>query len=494
MTAYIDIDGYIEVRAWPAFECFNEAVDPSLMTDERIESLRDDLIEIDQQQANLQAAADAENRELTDDEVEQMERLFARFNAITEDIERRQTLLANRQMLAQSLGRKSEPQRPDPQNVDDPDLPAQPAAPGARRRQPVITAAESRGSWGFRHFGEFASAVLAGSSRGAQVDPRLIANAPTTYGNEGVGEDGGFMVPPDFKTEIMKKVEGVDSLISRTDQQTTSKNSMTFPTDEVTPWDSTTGVRAYWQDEAAQMNQNKPQLNEEQIRLNKLTCLVPVTEELLEDAPGLGGYLQSKVPQAFDWKLQDAIINGSGAGQFTGILKAAALVSVAKDTVNSPIQSADTFTYRNVVDMWNAMYAPCRRNAVWLVNQDIEPQLDLMQFVPNSNQPIPVYLPPGGASASPYGMLKGRPVIPVEGCQALGDKGDVILADLSKYMTIMKTGGIRQDVSIHLYFDYDVTAFRFIFRIGGKPWWGSSITLPNSSTARSCFVTLDERA
>jgi HK97 family phage major capsid protein len=97
-------------------------------------------------------------------------------------------------------------------------------------------------------------------------------------------------------------------------------------------------------------------------------------------------------------------------------------------------------------------------------------------------------------SATPYSTLKGRPIIPTEACNTLGDKGDIILGDLSKYMTALKGGGIRTDVSMHLWFDQDILAYRFVLRIGGQPWWAAPITPRTGTNSRSCFVTLDERA
>jgi HK97 family phage major capsid protein len=37
---------------------------------------------------------------------------------------------------------------------------------------------------------------------------------------------------------------------------------MTMPTDMTTPWDSTGGIQAYWDGEAAAMTQSKPKLEE----------------------------------------------------------------------------------------------------------------------------------------------------------------------------------------------------------------------------------------
>lgn len=448
---------------------------------EMIDSLQGELLDLNEKVNNIQAKADGEKRELTEDETSEIEALMAQFDEKTDEIERREKMQAQSQRLTESFGRKTEPEGEE-------GVKAQSRKVHARPRS------EDSGKWGWRSFGDFSAAVIQASARSGSIDPRLVANAPSTYGSEGVGEDGGFAVPPDFRTAIMEKVMGEESLLSRTDQMTTGSNSITFPADETTPWDSSGGIQAYWSDEAAQITQSKPSLKEKSVRLNKLSALVPVTEELREDASALDGYLRRKVPQKFDYKIQNAILRGTGAGQPTGILNSDCLVTVAKDTSISPNQGADTILYSNIVAMWARMYAPCRSRAVWLINQDIEPQLYTMAFDPNNQTKVPVYMPPNGAAGQPYGTLMGRPVIPVESASTLGDVGDIMLVDLSQYLSVTKTGGIRSDVSIHLFFDYDTAAFRFIMRLAGMPWWSSAIDPANGSATRSCFVTLAERA
>lgn len=467
---------------------FNE--DVSVGHNEKIDELKSSLLDFNEQIQSIQALADSETRELTDDEEKTIKVLFNQFESTENEIARRERILSQTAKLMQSQGRQTSPQMPEPQNQ----APA-PAAPGTAHRTTTtrIQLIEDRGKWGWHNMGEFAAAVRLASNNAGQLDPRLIANAPSTYSTEGVGADGGFAVPPDFRETIVEKVMGEESLMARTDKMVTGSNSITFPKDETTPWDSTGGIQAYWEGEGKQLTQSKLALQDETLRLNKLTALIPVTEELLDDAPSLSSYLGRKVPEKFDFKVQDAIINGTGVGKPKGILNAASLVSVAKETT-SPSQTADTVAYENIVKMWSRMYAPSRSRSVWLINQDVEPQLDLMAFSRTATQPVPVYLPAGAASSTPYATLKGRPVIPVQACQTLGDKGDIILADLSQYLTVTKVGGVRSDVSIHLYFDYDMAAFRFILRIAGQPWWGSAITPKNGSNTLGCFVTLDERA
>jgi HK97 family phage major capsid protein len=110
-----------------------------------------------------------------------------------------------------------------------------------------------------------------------------------------------------------------------------------------------------------------------------------------------------------------------------------------------------------------------------------------------SGTQVPVYLPQGTVAGSPYGTLYGRPVIPVQACPTVGDEGDIILADLTQYLSVVRTGGIKTDVSMHLYFDYGQQAFRFVFRMHGQPWWNAAITPENGSNNLSCFVTIAAR-
>lgn len=441
-----------------------------------IDELKSRLVDLNQAAIDVQNRADAEERDLTEEETDKIDGILAEFKTVEKDIARREKIAAHAQMLSDP-----EPRQTQPTN-------------SAQSRQPRVYQQprdpKAEGRHGFRSFGEFALAVQKGSSRNnPNIDNRLIQNAPTTVSTEGTGADGGFAVPPEFRSEITRLVMGEDSVIARTDQLTTGSNFMVLPKDETTPWQTTGGIQSYWEGENNQLTQSKVALEQDSIRLNKLTTLVPVTEELLADASGIDSYLRSKVPEKMDYKIHDALINGNGVGRPTGVLQSGALVTVAKEGS----QAADTVVYENIVKMWSRMYGPARRNAVWMINQDIEPQLFTMSFEGTSSS-VPAYMPAGGLSGSPYGMLMGRPVIESQACQTLGDLGDIILVDWSKYRTIQKTEGMRSDVSMHLWFDYDTLAYRFIIRLAGNGWYSSPITPANSANTLSPFVTLAARA
>jgi len=456
----------------------------------KLHELRTRLADLSNHINSVRAKADAEGRSLTSEEGKEVEDGLSAFDSLESEIEQRERLEAVANRANASLSAHPGPSDPNQPIANAGGVPAAspPRADARRNLSPVTAPANDAGKFGFNSLGEFARCVMRAQVNPQAADARLVKMAASTYGNEGAGVDGGFAVPPDFRAAIMEKVMGETSLLSLTDQQTTSSNGFSFPKDETTPWQTSGGIQAYWENEAGTISQSKPALQTETVKAAKLSALVPVSDELLEDAPSLAGYLRRKVPEKMGHRINDAIIRGTGAGQPLGFLNAGCLVTVAAESG----QAADTVRFDNIVKMYNRMYAPSLANSRWVINQDVNQQLMSMQF-PGTGTAVPVYLPPGGLSASPYGTLLGRPIIVTEAASALGDVGDISLVDFSQYLSVAKTGGIRQDISIHLYFDQSVTAFRFVFRIGGQPWWSSPITRANSSNTLSAFVTLAAR-
>jgi HK97 family phage major capsid protein len=471
------------------FAVFNESV--------KLQALRGRLAEMNVRALEIQASADAASRDFTKEEQTELDELFDQIATTQADIERNERIDANNIAISAGRGRQTAPNDPAPLDPAAAD-PARSSRPetrptdNARRVLPTARDGKEYNRHGFHNIGDFARAVRGASRPGGAVDPRLLIDAPSTFGSEGVGADGGFAVPPEFRTAIMQKVLGEDGLLGRTDLIDVTGNSMTIPKDETTPWQSTGGIQAYWEGEGQQLTQSKPSLEETTIRLNKLTALVPVTSELLDDAASLASYINRKAPEKINFKVNLGIISGTGVGQPLGILNSPALVSVSEE---SGPQTAATVNHQNIIKMYARLYGPSRQNAVWLINQDVEPQLNSLGFPAGATTvQFPVYIPPGGLSAAPYATLLGRPVIPTQACSTLGTEGDIILCDLKAYLAAQKVGGIRAETSIHLWFDYDVTAFRFILRVAGQPWWSAPITPLNGSNTMGHFVALNTRS
>ena len=190
----------------------------------------------------------------------------------------------------------------------------------------------------------------------------------------------------------------------------------------------------------------------------------------------------------FGFRTDDAIVNGTGAGQPLGILNAGSLVSVSKETG----QADDTIVAENIVKMYARQLNP--GSAVWLVNKSCFPQLWTMSLSVGTGG-APIFQPAGGLAAQPYNTMLGRPVIPVEQCASLGTVGDIIFADLAGGYILAEKGGMQTDVSIHVRFVYDESVFRFVYRVDGQPVLASPVTpyKGGAGNSQSHFVALETR-
>lgn len=337
---------------------------------------------------------------------------------------------------------------------------------------------------GFENLADFALAVMAAvPQKGGMVDERLkIVGAPTNFHREG-GSSDGYMVPAQMRQEIYELVFAGTDLLSMVDGEPTQSNTVQFLADETTPWGST-GVQAYWSAEASQFTPSRLETDARELKIHKLHAFVTATEELLEDAPRLNSRLTKGAARAINWKSNNSILFGSGAGMPYGFNTHGSKVTVAKESG----QAADTVVAKNVAKMFSRSLNP--GGSVWIVNQDVLPELMTMVL---GDQPI--WTPPAsGFANAPGGFLFGRPVMFSNHCGTLGDETDIMFVDPLGYYLAQKQGGIKFGSSIHLYFDYDIQAFKWTFRLGGQPYLSAPVTPNKGSATRSHFVTLADRA
>jgi HK97 family phage major capsid protein len=211
------------------------------------------------------------------------------------------------------------------------------------------------------------------------------------------------------------------------------------------------------------------------------------SDELLEDQTAYTQIVESAFAEEMAFTLDDAIVRGTGVGQPLGILNAGAYVSVAAEGG----QAADTFVAENVWGMYARLPARSLARAEWYINSALIPQLAQLQLAVGTGG-VPLYIPAGGISQAPFGTLLGRPINFIEQASAPGDVGDAILADLSQYLLIKK-GDIQRASSIHVYFDTDETAFRWVWRVNGQPLWTSAVTPYKGTPTVTPFVGLAAR-
>jgi HK97 family phage major capsid protein len=408
------------------------------------------------------------DKPLTDDEKKEWAALEAQAAGLTEDIQREERLAALEVDVGANPAAATIP-------VGD-----QPAAADPKR--------------GFKGFGEFAGAVMhAGRRDGGRLDPRLAA-APTTFGNESSGPDGGYLIPPEFARDIFTLAFAVPSIMGLVDDITVQGNGMVFPKDETTPW-GTDGVVAYWQAEGTAGTPVKPKFGTSQMRLHKLMCLVPLTDELMADTTALESYLPGKIASRMRYKTDESLLYGAGNGTPLGMLYQGGnqypSITVPKDSS----QATATVSLANLLNMYSRLVAEDVDfgDPFWMMHRTIIPQLAAL----NTSGGFPVFMYAGGGVSSLGGQLPasvlGTRVMWSQHAKSLGAQGDINLIAPKAYRTITKAGGMETATSMHLYFDADALAYRVTFRIDGQPKITTAIAPANGSTTLSPFLVLAAR-
>lgn len=418
-------------------------------------------------------ADDGSNRRMTKDELEKYKGLMEEVESLKSEID-----LAER-----AAAQAADVARTAPADQQTRTLPAAPK--GDEEKKP------------FKSFGEQLSAIASATMKGdvtGQSDRRLVYGK-AAGANETIASEGGFLVQEDFSLRLMGLMHETGEIMRRVTNIPISSNAnaLKMPTIDETSrargsrWG---GVRAYWLAEGEQKIDSKPKFGTLSLALNKIAALGYATDELLQDATALEAIMLQAFAEEIRFEVEDSIINGNGAGKPLGILKSGAVITIAKTSG----QTDGTITFENLMAMMNALPTRSRRNAVWLVS-DSGTESALHSITLPGGGGYPIFLPPGQSNTpgnTVFGTLLGRPVIPVEYLPALGAAGDIMLVDLSEYITIDK-GGMQSAESMHVRFIYDETTFRLVYRIDGKPAWRQPITTANGAMSKSPFVALGAR-
>lgn len=422
--------------------------------------------------------ADGESRALNDDERTKLVEMREQINKLDGDIRMREEWDAK----AAEMRATTPATKPDPETEER-------ALWKDTPRPPEVQQAELR-----YRFGQFLQAVMRSSQAGAEMDPLVRAQYEKRAAlgmNETVPSDGGFLVGTDFSNELYRRAYTFGELTSRCRRIPISGGSNSTKVNGVDETSRATGsrwggIRGYWLAEAGSLTASKPKFYEVTLNLHKLGVMAYATDENLADAAQLGTIVMDAAAEEIQWMTENAILNGTGVGMPLGILNAGCLVSTAKEAG----QAAATLVYQNLIKMWQRRWARSAGSMVWLVNQDVEAQLDQLSFAVGTGGLPANYITYGTDGVQ---RIKGRPVIPVEYCQTLGTIGDVVLADFGAYYLADK-GGVQAASSIHVQFTTDETVFRFIYRVDGQPIWKSALTPANGTSTVSPFVALATRA
>ena len=353
---------------------------------------------------------------------------------------------------------------------------------------------------GFKNFTEFTARVKDAAINPGRIDERLFKyeSKDTKAAGTGllVGDDeyGGYLIPAEFRQEIIAHALETTDIINQATIIPMGTNSIKIPVlNDADHSGGTTygGVTFYWLGEISAITESRPKLEMLELRLKKVAGMVYVSNDMLQYSPvSIQPFLQTRFSEALAWTLDGVFINGVGAGQPSGILTADCLVTQTPEAGHT----ATCIEYDDVIKMYARMWQ--HKNAQWYANSDCLPSMAQMNIAAGAGGAV-VWMPSGGAANKPYNTLLGHKVNWTEHCQTVGTKGDIYFADWSQYYIGRAAGadeGAKFDMSIHLKFEYNQTAFRLTFDIDGQPAWRAAQTPRYSSDTKGPFVCVDTRS
>lgn len=183
--------------------------------------------------------------------------------------------------------------------------------------------------------------------RGKPVLHNVLSTSPDV--------DGGYLVPEEFETQIVTGLEETNVIRSIAKVITTSA-------ERKIPIAATHSI-AQWTLENAAYTESNPTFDQKTVDSFKLTDLVKVSVELLQDSYfDLEAYIVQEFARAFGAAEEEAFCIGTGTGQPTGIFNATNGGHVG---VNAG--SATAITLDNLLDLIYALKAPYRKNAKFLM-------------------------------------------------------------------------------------------------------------------------------
>ncbi len=297
-----------------------------------------------------------------------------------------------------------------------------------------------------------------------------------------VPSEGGFLVPENLRAELLRV--SLETSIVRPRARVIPMESARVPFPAI---DSTSnassvygGIVGYWTEEGAALTASQASFGRVVLDAKKLTAYTEVPNELISDSIiSFQAFMDQIFPEALGFYEDAAFISGTGVGEPLGFLNAGATVTVTENTAN-------LIKWADVVAMYSRMLPGSLNRAVWIASIDTFPQLATMELSAGS----PAVWINNGLSEGPPMTLLGRPVIFTEKTPALGTTGALNFVDFGYYLI-----GDRQVMSAmsspHFKFQNDLTAYRIIERVDGRPWLESAITPKNgSANTLSPFVSL----
>lgn len=277
---------------------------------------------------------------------------------------------------------------------------------------------------------------------------------------EGEVAEGGYLVPGTFEATLIQGLTENGIVRAHARVITTSGGLHKIPV-------VASHGTASWIDEEGDYLESDEAFGQVQLDAHKIGTMIKVSEELLQDSAfNLESYIATEFSRRIGDKEEDAFLNGDGSSKPTGILNATAGGAVGVTAAGAAAITAD-----ELMDLYYALKAPYRKNAIWVLN---DTTIKLIRKLKTSEGQ---YLWQPGIKDGEVSTILGRPYFtsPFMPTAEAGAK-TVIFGDLSYYWI-----GDRQGVTFRrlneLYAGKGQVGFMASKRLDGKTVLGEAIQI-----------------
>ena len=294
---------------------------------------------------------------------------------------------------------------------------------------------------------------------------------------EGTDTAGGFLVPADYHTELIKKIATMATIRGLARVVQTSRDVAQWPRVNYTTDDKyTSGVRLTWTGEspasATTHRVTDPVFGLFDIPVHTAMASMPLSNNLIEDAAfDVVGISSDLLAEGFALGENDAFINGSGVGRPMGLLTQVDVTTAGPSSVvsganNDITTSGDAHSGKRLIDLYYTVPAQYRKRATWLYNSNTAADVD--NLVDGQKRPLVSALTQSSLEQGEVQVIKGRPVTIDEFMPDVTTDGyPIFFGDLAGYLVLDRVGFSIQRLT-ELYAETNITLLLARKRVGGQ--------------------------
>lgn len=278
--------------------------------------------------------------------------------------------------------------------------------------------------------------------------------------------DGGALVDPLIIDGIYANAIATSKILPKVQQRPVGANHSSFKIKQLNEPDGTpanyNGIQLDVIAEGNAITPRKLAYTSNTVAINKLAAVIPFTNEILEDVPGVVPFTESEVGKAFGLKVDEEILYGTESLLTATVGHAGSRAFTLAD--------ASAPTLAELRGMYVANIRP--ETAEWYMSGIVYEHIMGLEDSNGNKVLQPNY------QVSPFGTLLGRPVHIVPCMKGdNGVAGTISFADFGEGYVVGTKGGVKMARSVELYFLSDEEALRWVLRIGGAPTKARTMTL-----------------